>query len=233
MSVRLWVIITLAAILAAGYVTFMRIRQARDDRWLIEHGVLVQAKVLTGNGSPVPKRWLRDVEIPAKVEITLPGRQPMQMDILVAPREGAYLQVGGEFPMRVHPDDPTRWTDQAETRPWSTELIVPLMLIPLVVVLALMMLLKRRAALQVWREGTLTEGVVVETRHTAMAPGARIVRFSLADGEDPRIFGLLLPTTAGIPQPGEKLWLLVPMNDPKRAIAAAPYVQESSASPTT
>lgn len=223
LPVRVWVIVTLAVVLAGGYVTATRIRQAKQDRWLIEYGVSVNAKVVMGNGSAVPKRWLRDTAIPAKIQVTLPGAQPVELDVIIEPRQGEHLQVGGELPIKVDPRDPRRWTEETRVKPWSTELVVPAMLVPLIIAVAGTTLFRRYKILQLWTHGRLTEGVIVDTRHTAMAPGARIVRFSQADG-DPRIFNLLLPTDSGIPQPGARIWLLTPEHNPNRAIAAALYL---------
>lgn len=233
MPVRIWVILTLAVVIVAGFVTGERVMQARKDRWLILNGVVIQAKVMKGNGSIVPKRWLRSEPIPAVVEFTLPGGQPMQMEIIVPSKQDSHLQVGGTYEIKIDPQDPQRWTEQTVPQPWSTELVVPAMLLPVVLLLIVTTLLKRQSMLKVWSEGTVSEAVVVEARHTAMAPGSRIIRYSVATEGDSRIFSLLLPTSAGIPEPGQHFWLIAYPQSPGRAIAAGLYIDPVSAAATT
>jgi hypothetical protein len=228
MPVRVWMILTLLVAIVTVYFTVTQVRQARRDRWLIEHGVDVVAKFTMVNGDPVPKRRPRNEPLPlSTAKFTLNGREyELKIDRLEA-KPGTYAMVGSDehaLRIKVDPNDPTgRWTEQTQPRPWSQELTAVGFLAPLLVLLFIVMLWKRRGVLKAWSGDPLTPAVVVETRHTATAPMSRVIRFTLRDGADRRIWHTLMPTAAGIPQQGETIWLICPPNNPGRAIVAKLY----------
>ena len=125
--------------------------------------------------------------------------------------------------IRVDPNDPTHWTEVTEPRSWVQELTVVGLLLPLAVLLVIVTFWKRRGVIKTWRNGALKAARVVEVRHTGMAPMSRVIRFTLLDGDDRRVFAALMPTHAGIPLPGQSVWLIVPPNRPSRSIVAQLY----------
>ena len=82
---------------------------------------------------------------------------------------------------------------------------------------------RRRGVLRVWRDQPLAPAVVVESRHTAIAPASRLVRFTFSDGDDRRVHSTLMPARAGVPAHGEMIWLICPPDKPSRAIVAELY----------
>lgn len=232
MQVRVWLILTLAIALAAGYVTALRVHQALDDRWLIQNGVRVQAKIISANGSTLSKRWLRSEPIPARLSIGLPGREPVEMDAWIEPRPNSYLTTGETLAVKVDPNNPERWTESETPVSWAAELVVPAMLLPVLLILLAITLLRRRRVLKTWETEPLSDGVVVEIRHSAAAPMSRLIRFSLAEGNDPRIFSLLYPPSLGVPKAGDLIPLICPTDRPDRALPARAYVSRTESSPS-
>ncbi|WP_428937050.1 hypothetical protein [Fontivita pretiosa] len=222
LPVRTWLILTVLVALVTVYFTATRISQARRDRWLIQHGTAVVATLGQTGGHLKPKRQLRTEPLPTTIIFTLNGKRYELVESL-PPKEGAFAMEGMPFPIRVDPNDPTRWTEATEPKSWAQELTGLGVLVPVLVVLAGVTIWKRHGVLRSWRMAPLAAGIVVETRQSAMAPRSRIVRFTLRDGPDRRVWSMLVPTSAAIPEKGQTLWLLCPPGNPHRAVLARLY----------
>jgi hypothetical protein len=216
------VLLVLVGIITCYFIV-TRVQEARQDRWLIENGVDVVAKFTVVNGDPVPKRRPRNEPMAVSIKFKLNGVEH-KLDIpRLEAKPNAYAVVYEDFKIKVDPNDPTRWTEETQPKPWSQELTVVGFLLPVLVLLAIIVMWKRRGVLKTWASGELVAGSVVETRHTAVAPLSRVVRFTLSDSDDRRIWSTLMPAGAGIPDQGETIWLIVPPNNPGRAIVAKLY----------
>jgi hypothetical protein len=132
------------------------------------------------------------------------------------------IRVGDKIPIRVDQDAPKVWTDRAQPKPWLVDFTIVLFLVPLLVVLGLIALLRRMQVLKIWRKGEAAAGVVVDLKQTAIAPLSRVVRFTLAEGSDRRVFSTLHPAR-GAPGPGDVIWVVFPPRNPGRAIVASLY----------
>ncbi|HEY7086580.1 MAG TPA: hypothetical protein VH518_00745 [Tepidisphaeraceae bacterium] len=227
LPVRLWAILTLIIGAIAIYITISRVDEAIRDRSLIEHGLDVNARIVAAMGSDVTKRWPRNDQVPVRLRFTLPGGKTHEMDTVLPAKPDAYAQPGTDIKIKIDPDDPDRWTEQTQPLPWASELTAPGMLIPLALALAIVTFIRRASVLNIWKNAPLAAATVVGTQQTALAPFSRVVRFTLREGEDRRIWNVLLPVRRrGIPQPGETIWLAHPPSNPARAIVAELYVDE-------
>jgi hypothetical protein len=224
LPVRLWVVLSIVICVITIYLTASRVHQALKDRSLIHNGLDIKAKIISANGSPTPKRWPRNETIPATIRFVMPDGSQQEQTVLLDAKADAFAMVGTELAIKVDPDDPQRWTEQTVPAAWSGELTTPVMLIGLSLIVVATTLLRRQSVLRVWKNEPLVAATVVEIKHTALAPLSRVVKFTLVDSTNRRVWSILLPVRAGIPQPGETIWLISSQKNPARAIAAKLYV---------
>lgn len=224
-SVRLW--LTLSALVAAAtiYFAIRDIAAASYERRLIFNGTKVTARVLSvdeyerpGRGFPLdqPRRLRLQYETaagePILIEITTPGQ------------EHGRIEVDQKVPLRADPNDPRTVTMQMTPRSWIASLTVVMLLAPFAILLVILTWFVRRGVLNVWTRGQPAIGTVVDTHRSAIAPKSDMVRFTVNDIEDRRVFSTLYPHSAGQLQPGDELALLMPEKSPAKAIAAELYV---------
>lgn len=221
MPVRIWLVLTATILLITFYFTFTRVREALADRWLINHGLPVNARFERVAGDPVPKRRPRNEPMVCEISFTVEGKKH-QFPIVLEAKPGGFARVGEDFPIRVDPGNPNRWTERTSPRPWAQELTAVGLLVPICLVLLGVTLWRRWGMLRIWQNGELAEGAVVEARHTAVAPLSRVIRFTYLDG-DRRVWTTLIPTSSGVPQKGERVWLIRAPNSPGRAVMARLY----------
>jgi hypothetical protein len=222
MPVRVWMVASIVVMGATAYLTIERVHQALADRWLIQHGTAVTARFERVAGDPVPKRRPRNESMWCDIKFTLGGTE-YSHPILLEAKPGAFARVGDDFPIRVDPRNPKNFTYQTEVKPWVQELTIVGILAPLALVLVMVTWLRRRSVLNVWRRGNEAQAIVVDVRHTAVAPLSRVIRFILNDTDDGRVWSTLMPTSAGIPEKGQALGLIHPPGNPGRAIVAKLY----------
>jgi hypothetical protein len=226
-------ILTLTAFLITVYFIITRTQEALNDRYLIEHGVDTKVKILSVDGDPVMKRHPRYQT--SRVRISFPWHdetltREIEMDAVDLSKPNAYLLTTTEMTLRMDPNNPDRWTEETVAKSWAQELIAVGLLLPIFLVVAIVTVIQRRMVLGIWSEGQLQRAVVVDTRHSAIAPASRIVRYALestpaAHAQSPgqRISQTLMPVKSGIPQPGEPLWVIVSPTNSSRAIVAKLY----------
>jgi hypothetical protein len=224
--VRVWEILTVIVVAAATYLALTHLTRAMRDRWLILHGTPVEAQVTAMNSSKQSTRPLdRRETIIADLNFRTPGGQELTVKGSLTPAEGN-LYVGDRLPIRIDPEDPTRWTDRAAPRPWLAEMTAVLFLLPLLALAVLMMLWARRRTLNLWRRGEPAVAVVVDTKQSSIAPRSRVMRYALRDGEDRRVFSTLAPNSMGPLGPGDEVMILHAPQNPGRAVVAELYVEE-------
>ena len=196
--VRVWWMLAAALIAVAGYFVAVQLARSAQDRWLINNGTAVQAKVLDANGNP-----LQNKNYPPE-------------------DQRAAVITGGHVKLFVDPNNSSRWTDRTEID-LAHDTLVGVMLAPIALILLIVAFVKRAGILRVWRTGAPLRAIVVDARQTAAAPLSRLVRFTPGGTGGKRIFTTLIPARLGAPRPGDAIWLIAPENRPRQAIVPAAY----------
>ena len=222
--VRLWLILTVAIALIDLYFAAYYANRALHERRLIERGTIVPATVEVIDTYAQPNRsFTRDQPRVVKVRYTV-GDRTYNPEIEFPVKSGAVITVGNVVELRADPNDPTIITAQTRPRGWLASLAAPVLLAPLVAVLLLMTLWQRARVLGVWRAGEVADATVVDWHRSGIAPRSVVVRFTLDDPEDRRVFSTLWPHSAGELSPGDVITLVVPRGgDASRAVVAELY----------
>jgi len=224
-SVRLWLILTALVAAATTYFAIRDVSAARYERRLIFHGTKVIATVLSVDeyerpGRSFPLEQSRRVRMQYKT----PAGKDVVVQFTTPGRERGRIEVDDKIELRADPDDPDTVTMQTTPRSWISSLTVVILLAPIAVLLAIITLMARRSVLHVWTHGEPAIGTVVDTHRSGIAPRSDIVRFTVNDQEDRRVFSTLYPYRHGQLQPGDELALVMPKNSPAKAIVAELYV---------
>lgn len=228
LPVRIWVILALAVALITTFFSVTKYLAGRYERWLIAEGAPLKADVMWINGTQDKRmEFKRTDRLQAQLGYTPPAGQrlnfvPGWLAQLPDQKPEPVIHVGDQVPIRVDPGNPTVWTDRTQPKPWLVDFTIVMLLLPLLVLLGLLALFRRMRVLNIWRKGEIGAGVVVDLKQTAIAPLSRVVRFTLADGSDRRVFSTLHPAKEA-PKPGDLMWLLFPPGKPARAIVASLY----------
>src|SRR5688500_12199482 len=229
LPVRIWVILAVAVTFITAYFTVSTYLGGRYGRWLITNGVPVSAELHRVQGTLDRRQvFRRSDRLQVELNYDVPGHpRVMYAEGALTPlRDQVPVQqvrVGDRVPVRVDPNRPRVWTDLTEPLPWLAEFTIVLFLLPLLALLAAVALWRRWQVLGVWRKGTVAPAVVVAQKHTAVAPRSRLLRFTLADGTDRRVWSTLVPARLA-PAPGESMWVIFPPGNPARAIVADLYL---------
>jgi hypothetical protein len=234
--VRFWWTSALAVTLVGAYVAYVNAAQELKHRRLLETGLALQATAHRVNGytaSDNPRYAVqRDQSIAVELDVTLPDGSPLRLTGYL-PQNDGYIRIGQAVQVRVDPNDHTNWAEERDLLPWWRVLALPVfLLLPVVLLLLGIAEWRRRMFLRVWREGMRAEGLVVDVRHPAAAPLSRVVRFSIVDARDRRVFKMLYPTRAGVPNKGDSLTLLMRLDRPQDAIVAELYCGHPVPPPT-
>jgi hypothetical protein len=213
--VRVWLIL---AILVAVVTIFFATQQtiaALQLRRLIDHGALVHARV-----SDMSRGAWFQLEYELNGVKVTSDQTPMML------KRQEQLQRGQIVRIHVDPEHPRTWTDRErnELEPIHRELVAAVILVPLLALTILMVLIKRRQVLRVWRDAPLVQAIVVETKQSSMSPMSRVVRFTVGSGASSRIWSTLIPVKAGVPAKDEAIDLICPPGNPDRAIVAQLYI---------
>lgn len=134
---------------------------------------------------------------------------------------------GDSVDIRYDPSHPEVWTDRMEPEPWGGRLLIVWMLLPALAVAVLMMLVRRRQMLRIWREGEPIIATVLDSRQSAIAPRSRLIRFTIDDSADRRVHSTFFPNSAGRIEKGDQIGMLALAKNPGRAIVAGLYTGES------
>jgi hypothetical protein len=227
--VRFWWTSALAVLLVAAYIAAGGIREALKLRRVVRDGVDVTATAWRVQGVTASDNAnfgvQRDQSVPVDFRATLPDGRTIEFGGYL-PAANKWIKVNQKVKLRVDPDDPSNWTEQANPRSWWHVTGIALFIVlPIAAVLLGIALWRRRAVLDVWRRGEPAEGIVLDVRNPAAAPRSRVVHFSLADGRDRRVFKMLYPLRAGLPHKGQALNLLTLPDRPQGAIVADLYTE--------
>ena len=223
--VRLWWMMSLGVLLLTLYIVLTQAAAWWTERRLLTHGVAVQAVITRAQDR------LNDITVPDKsmppdslctLKFTLNGQEYEVRDQLKEHMErGKHVITGPDHPVTLHvdPEDPQRWTDRTSAPPLLRRLIGAAIGTPILVVLAAMALVRRRALLATWRSGPASTAMILEMGQTPLAPGARALRCTSADHGDKRVFTVYAPAGVGTIAPGDELWII--RASPKAADAYA------------
>ena len=230
LPVRIWVILAVTVLFITIYFTIDKYLSGRYERWLITQGQPVQAELNRIQGTRDQNQsFKRTDRLQVELNYDVPGtNHPRQMYVpgwlsqlppQAAPPE---IRVGQMIPVRIDPNNPTVWTDRTRPLPWIAEFTIVVLLLPLLALLLLVMFVRRQQVLNVWRRGEVAAAVVVDHKQSAIAPLSRVIRFTLADGSDRRVWSTLHPAKAA-PAAGETMWVIYPPGNPGRAVVANLY----------
>jgi hypothetical protein len=224
-AVRVWAILSVLVLLCTIYFTATRISTALHDRWLIEQGTRVQARVDAIDESKQATRAYNRRDI-ASVDLkyNAPNGAPvLVMHVPLTPQPGT-LRVGDTIPIRIDPSDPQRWTDRTQPKSWLVELTAVWFLLPMLALPVLAMFLRRYQMLKVWRTGEPAVAVVVDTKQSSIAPRSRVMRYALREGNDRRVFATLAPNSMGELHAGDEVMMVHAAGNPGKAVIAELYV---------
>jgi hypothetical protein len=123
-------------------------------------------------------------EVPVLVSFEWKGQQLRSWGILQGRRPKEVILTKSTVPIRVHPEDPERWTYRTEPPSLAADLLGAALAFALVPLALLAAVFLRRAVLRTWQDGTAAEAVVVARHGTALAPGTRALKCSAAPRTD-------------------------------------------------
>jgi hypothetical protein len=222
--VRAW---WLCGAVVLAVTTFYGISQTLNwwnDRKLITQGIAVDANIDEANGSTLQRKFLREEPVKVKLSFTLPDGTKQQVEGQLRP-PGPAVTAQTPLPIHYDPKNPKRWTERSQLAPWAREMTVVWMILPVLALLFLIAFLQRRRMLGIWRNAPAAQAVVVDSRQTSIAPRSRVLRYALREG-DRRVCQTLYPLNAGLPEPGETIWIIAPPEAPHRGIVAKLYEGE-------
>jgi hypothetical protein len=216
--VRFWWLIALGVFLAGAYVAGREVALWRHEVDLIRNGTPVQAEVRRANGYSSPGKQLPPDAV-VDLRYFVNGKQYEKTGFLRGRTE--HIAVRKTVPIRVNPTDPDDWSGAVTPAVLWQQLTGALVALPVFLGLAVVSVLRRRGALRAWRRGEARAALVVESRHTALAPRSRLVRCTPAGTEDNRVVDVFVPHLSGAElKAGDVLWVVYP---PGRAGGARPY----------
>jgi hypothetical protein len=227
--VRFWWTSALAVLVIVAYILAIHINDEIKHRRLLAHGVLLDAIAVKVQGVTASDNANFGVERDHTVEVGFRATMPDGRQIDFAgelPPAPAWIKVNQHVQLRVDPSDPDNFTEAGRPASWVQVTGMSLfILLPIAALLLLAAWWRRGMMLKVWREGEPAQGLVVDVRHPAAAPRSRVVQYSIVGSNDRRLFKLLYPISAGIPEKGQTLELLVLPTRPQDAIVPGLYAE--------
>jgi hypothetical protein len=222
-SIRVW---WLLAIVLLGLILIY----ALDNLWswgteshLIRQGTVVQATVVEANINAANPLSIHGENVEPDAELRLKfdwHGKPVQV---VGQLDGRTerIAIGQIVPIRVDPNNPSRWTYRAEPASLAQSLFIGLALLPILPLLIIVAAIKRKKLLRIWQQGEAVVGIVADRRQTPIAPRTYAIRCSLRDHRDKRLHTVYVPRGGTTLNPGDPIWLLIPRQRGAKAVAAA------------
>jgi hypothetical protein len=222
-AVRRWLLLTVVVLLTTVYFAWRDIGIALHERRLIEHGLKVNATVESvAGGGDITRRFNRNEVRNVKFRYSVNNRTyTTNQDMPIATDKT--IGSGDVVELRVDPDDHENVTTETVPRPWIASLTVVTLLLPLLVALIVITFLARRRILRIWQQGEAAGGTVVDWHRSGLAPKSVVVRFTVNDSDDRRLFSLVWPHEAGELNAGDTIALVMPPDEPAKALAAKLY----------
>jgi hypothetical protein len=178
---------------------------ARDDNKVI--GTIVQAQTAE-NTMTLPGRKMASDSI-VTIEFEWRGQKHTVSDVLSEHVEkDEPVITGSNITLHVDPDDPEqRWTARTTTPPFGArELMGAAVGAPIVLVLAILAVLKRRRVLDVWANGQAMPAHVLGVGQSPVAPRSRSLKCTMGDARDKRVFTVFVPSQAV--SAGDEVWVV-------------------------
>ncbi len=212
------------------YVTTFQVWEHLAQKKLLEQGILVNARIVqlgdrsikTGVYKPA-----RDNDIYVKLEGFPDG---LTHEGTLKKAEG-FAELGGYVQLRVDPKNPDNWVEVRPEAGIKAELMAVFLLLPVILLLLGIAYWKRKAVLKVWGLGEEQTAVIVDSRHSSMAPRSRICRYTIADSKDRRVFSMLHPNRHGMLREGDVVNMIVLAGQPEKAIVADLYADPGEMAP--
>jgi hypothetical protein len=208
-AVRFWWLTAMVLVLIGAWFALQGMLEWRHDDRLVREGVAVVAEVyqvgeMKGQFKhPQPPDSIVTLQFPwqGQTIYTKPDRLPDR-------KAGEFITPGDKIPIRVNPADPADWTSAKVAGPISGRLFGAEIALPIALLAGTFGLLKWRRTLETWRTGKAIEALVMDSRNTALALGARLVRCTPDADGDNRVFAVYAPRRLAGIQRGEAIWLL-------------------------
>jgi hypothetical protein len=216
--VRAVALAAVAATLVSAYFFASRYLEWRREARLVSQGTPVSALVTEAGGITLANKVVPPTT-PVTLEYEAGGRKVTVQGTLKGRKE--HIVTGHTVPIRVRPDDPETWTSLPEPRPLRMELLGGLIVLPFAAVFGILAWVLHRRVLKLWRDGSATPAVILDSRHTAIGPRTHLVRCTPVRGDDRRLLHAYLPATMARPQQGDELWLITRPSPSNRAVSAA------------
>jgi len=219
--VRTWWLMSAATFVVALWFVGVQVYESQSDRWLINHGVRVEADILDVDGNTLKKLYTREENLHFHLSWRMPdGKIHTVNERLKAQRQAT--GPGKKVPLYVDPGNPDHWTDRVEIS-WAEDTLVGMLFLPIVLLLLAIAIFNRWQTLAAWKNGPAMHATVVEVKQSATAPKSRILRMVLGHYHDQRIFTTLIPTRRARYSSGDVVWVVIPSTTPRWAILAELY----------
>jgi len=207
--VRFWWGAGLALIAAALFLLTTRTITWKQNARLSVEGTVVPAKVLQAEESVAPGKTVAG-DKPVRLRYEFNGKSyEVTAPYLDGRRSEEFLIVGKDIPIRVDPNDPTKWTPRDSPAPLAPELIGGEITLGIGAAVVLLGVWLRSRVLRTWRNAKAVTAVVLDARHTALSPSAWAVRCSPVDESDTRVFEVFFRPKADVSD-GTVIWILLP-----------------------
>lgn len=214
---------TVIAGLAFAIVTIITVSNELKSRKFMNEGIAVQGRVTQLAGKDHADQLKRDSILAARLAFKLPGdERDREVDGMLSAKP-AVLAKKGELIDIVVSKDGKRWQEKTEPAEWSTVLMGSALLLPVFLLFLVILLFNRARVLRRYRIGEHRLGRINDILRSATSPGSRLLRVSLLEGEDRRIFSVIWPNRLGEPDPEHAIDLIVDPKNPTRALAAMAY----------
>ena len=223
-QVQMWwksaLVISVVALVVGAHASYTTLA----ERNLLQNGLRINALITEVRGVTRPNyAQPRDDSVPVKLRWVMPNGEEVKLATDLPPGPG-YAKVGELLSICVDQSNPRNWVEQKSLLPWWRVLALPvIMMLPIALLLLAIALLQRMRVLRVWRNGKLSRAIVVDSKNVSTSPRSRLIRYTIVDSPDNRIFKLLIPVRAGVPRDGELFEVLALPETPGRAVAAKLY----------
>lgn len=181
LPVRRWLGITLCLMVVILSVGIGALNRGLSDRRLLNEGLRLDARIDFIAGAT--RNVDRSVEREVHLSFQMPGEAERRIleRVKLEPRANApAINKGDLLPILVDRKDPRTWTDRVEPTSWPVVMVVPALLTPPAVALALITIAMRKRLLRLYETGARRTVKVSETHRSALVPGQKVVNFSVA-----------------------------------------------------
>jgi hypothetical protein len=204
--VRMWWIVAL--IVGAVFVSFVagEMSSWMTERRIVAEGTPVKAKV-TQAGDYVISSQQAYPDSTVALEYEFEKTQYNVTGRLSGRTEGIRPQ--SFVDIRIDPKDPMQWTYRTTPPELSQKLLAPLLLVPAAGGIFAVAAMTRKRLLKTWMTSPAKLAVVVNIKHTALAPAAQTVMCAIPEMGDKKLYTVFLPANLKMKK-GEVLWLLPP-----------------------